>query len=851
MKNLYSVLLGLFLILNAKSQDNYFPIFLDSFNINQRYIYAIGAFDVDNDYDNDLIVNYKIRVQTPPPFPQNETNYRTFVFENRGNRFMDKRSIGVTNAIAADFYHEDLDGDLVDDLVYSTYIPPDIISFYNFGWSENKGNFTFGPLQKLFNYDSQKLVGIVTSIADFNNDDLLDIVASYRILLSDFPTQVNEYFLGWFENLGQGNFSDKKTIESIYSSYTLIDINNDGVKDMIVNGASFKKLINDGAGNFTYGGLLNIPGLSGSQILSVGDVDADGVEDLIVYANSVLAWYKNDGTGNYVVPNYIDNVAHGSRVVITDVNSDGDVDLVCISSNNELVFYENDGTETFTKKVLGTVSETNKRLEVVDIDNDGNQEIFPGGITFGTFNYFKIIEPSLIVEGNIFYDQNANGIFDNNEFGISNTNVTILPDNLHVFIQDDGNYVFRGESGETYEVVFDGLENWELSTDSASYHVTLPQDSAQLYNFGLVPAVAVNNVESNVSTTNIRCSEQGSTVISIKNTGTTTLNGLIEFVFDSLTTMSSVYPNISSSSGNKLYWNLANFGPFQHKTFNVMLNMPNFNSLGESLDFTVNIYIEDEFDVITDTFTSTKNVILLCSYDPNDKNVSPPGVGEFNETLNDEELTYTIRFQNTGNASANNVTIYDTLDIALDLSTFSVINKSHYVETTMDVPNRAVKFHFPNIDLPDSTTNLIGSNGFVTYKIRPIENLDAAITVENTAHIVFDFNPAIVTNTVYNTLVSEIGVITNIYEELDNQVSLTMYPNPMSQTSLLVLNSTFLKSYTAVIYDINGRKVQEYPIEYQNELRISRQDLKSGAYIIKLFDENNKALNAHYKFIVY
>jgi hypothetical protein len=112
-------------------------------------------------------------------------------------------------------------------------------------------------------------------------------------VVSDYPTQVNEYFLGWFENLGQGNFSDKKMIESIYSSYTLIDINNDGVKDMIVNGASFKKLINDGDGNFTYGGLLNIPGLSGSQILSVGDVDADGVEDLIVYANSVLAWYKN------------------------------------------------------------------------------------------------------------------------------------------------------------------------------------------------------------------------------------------------------------------------------------------------------------------------------------------------------------------------------------------------------------------------------------------------------------------------------------------------------------------------------------------------------------------------------
>jgi hypothetical protein len=42
MKNLYSVLLGIFLIVSAKGQDTYFPVFLDSFNINQRYIYAIG-----------------------------------------------------------------------------------------------------------------------------------------------------------------------------------------------------------------------------------------------------------------------------------------------------------------------------------------------------------------------------------------------------------------------------------------------------------------------------------------------------------------------------------------------------------------------------------------------------------------------------------------------------------------------------------------------------------------------------------------------------------------------------------------------------------------------------------------
>jgi hypothetical protein len=66
---------------------------------------------------------------------------------------MDKRSIGVTNGIAADFYHEDLDGDLVDDLVYSVYIPPGSFTLNNFGWMENIGNYSFGAFQKLFDYD--------------------------------------------------------------------------------------------------------------------------------------------------------------------------------------------------------------------------------------------------------------------------------------------------------------------------------------------------------------------------------------------------------------------------------------------------------------------------------------------------------------------------------------------------------------------------------------------------------------------------------------------------------------------------------------------------------------------------
>ena len=57
----------------------------------------------------------------------------------------------------------------------------------------------------------------------------------------------------------------------------------------------------------------------------------------------------------------------------------------------------------------------------------------------------------------------------------------------------------------------------------------------------------------------------------------------------------------------------------------------------------------------------------LLSYDPNRKSVYPVGECVQGYVLEDQELTYTIEFQNTGEAPALNVYIMDTLDTNLDI----------------------------------------------------------------------------------------------------------------------------------------------------------------------------------------
>jgi hypothetical protein len=72
--------------------------------------------------------------------------------------------------------------------------------------------------------------------------------------------------------------------------------------------------------------------------------------------------------------------------------------------------------------------------------------------------------------------------------------------------------------------------------------------------------------------------------------------------------------------------------------------------------------------------------LVVNSFDPNVKEVYPPD--QVLEGYKDW-FTYTIHFQNTGNAPAINIVLADTLDPNFDLETFQVMNYSHYSKTKL------------------------------------------------------------------------------------------------------------------------------------------------------------------------
>ncbi len=144
---------------------------------------------------------------------------------------------------------------------------------------------------------------------------------------------------------------------------------------------------------------------------------------------------------------------------------------------------------------------------------------------------------------------------------------------------------------------------------------------------------------------------------------------------------------------------------------------------------------------------------ITDSFDPNDKLVRPAGTTDQHYTPTGTALSYTVRFQNTGNDYAYTVVVVDTLSEKLDFSTLQIGAVSHPYRFTVSGKGRPVlTFTFNNINLPDSARDQAGSNGFIQFSIKPVADLPAKTLIENFADIFFDYNPPVRTNTTANRI---------------------------------------------------------------------------------------------------
>ena len=255
---------------------------------------------------------------------------------------------------------------------------------------------------------------------------------------------------------------------------------------------------------------------------------------------------------------------------------------------------------------------------------------------------------------------------------------------------------------------------------------------------------------------------------------------------------------------------------------------------GDSTNWTpgiINQFPQDDADPDVDIYCGQ----VTAPFDPNDKTGYPLGQTEAHYVQPNQQLQYVIRFQNVGTDTAFTVVVRDTLDIDLNIFTVTPGVASHPYTFRM-YGSRVLEWTFEDIQLPDSTSNSEGSNGFLTFHVDQVPDLAPGTVINNDADIYFDFELPITTNTTVHKIFEGFVEVLNIEDLTIEGKEIFMYPNPT--TNLITIQSESVLNNKFKIYDQQGREVMNGKLTGKNT-EVSLGKLTRGTYTIQV-DGNNK-----------
>jgi uncharacterized repeat protein (TIGR01451 family) len=222
---------------------------------------------------------------------------------------------------------------------------------------------------------------------------------------------------------------------------------------------------------------------------------------------------------------------------------------------------------------------------------------------------------------------------------------------------------------------------------------------------------------------------------------------------------------------------------------------------------------------------------IRSSYDPNEKTVYPQGNIDAGTTLQ-----YTIGFENTGNDTAFNIHVQDTLSNNLDITTFQLVSASAYVITELSkdaAGQNIVKFDFPHINLLDRSHP--GKNtGSVQYSIAAKKGLAKGTVITNEAGIYFDYNPVVMTGKTVNNIGTPAGVAKVI-----NSSNVALYPNPATDVLTISMQNANFNNLT--IFNSMGQAMLSQPMTATQSavtVGINVHSFPAGVYFVNLQGAN-------------
>jgi PKD repeat protein len=449
--------------------------------------------------------------------------------------------------------------------------------------------------------------------------------------------------------------------------------------------------------------------------------------------------------------------------------------------------------------------------------------------SLGQFN-FGWQNQSVTISGVVFYDTNNNGVQDIGENPATYKAVQI--GNSVVYTNVNGAYTIQKLPG-TYAIsMVNPGAGYSISVPaSGSYNVSA-SNMGQVYdgyNFGLWADPQYADLSATID--HISTVTPGFPVmnyLSYCNNGVAASSGQYTIYWDPMLAIStgSVFspaPTTFDAAGNTATWTINNIAPGQ--CGHIYMNAPAPQSLVLGNPVFTAVIINPLNDSNPSNNIDTLHQVVVGSWDPNDKQGVPAGIGVNGIIFPNTNLSYTIRFQNTGNAPAVNVVLIDTISSDFILENFHMRSSSHNYNVQVDQESRVIRWTFNNIMLPDSLSDPLGSIGFVNFSIDPIQNQADGTILNNFADIYFDFNEPIRTNTTIHTIDRLLGV-----ENTSNGPKVQVYPNPFTGSTSFLVNSSDQSASEVIVHDVLGKVVSRFLIESGKPYVYSASNLSSGMY---------------------
>ena len=311
----------------------------------------------------------------------------------------------------------------------------------------------------------------------------------------------------------------------------------------------------------------------------------------------------------------------------------------------------------------------------------------------------------------------------------------------------------------------------------------------------------------------------------------TVASGTVTFTKDANVVITNNTQTGTVANASGFTYDYSNLLPFEVRFMDVTMQVPTIPTvqLGQLLTNSVTI-TPLTGDIVPSNNANSSSQVIIGSYDPNDKMESRGSQILHSSFTAEDYLIYTIRFENTGTASAVNVRIEDVLDAKLDENSIRMLASSH--EYTMERMDTEVKWFFDNIQLPVSVPDTQIGHGYVTFKIKPKSGYAIGDIIPNTANIYFDFNPAIVTNTFTTEFVAALAV------ETFTESNISMYPNPAKDQVTISLDNTDEIIANINVIDVLGKQVIRLNKVNEITKSVDISSLNAGIYFIEIETQN-------------